>query len=124
MISMNYFGPNEPVQLTKDMVSLIEYYSIIINIYEELICNQVKIIKRLLDHDPSKRFSAEELLKSSIMHPPLFDKQPEFFQFVDFLLRPQFNPYSEYYQLMERCLNQTTSEGNIRKWLNGKKKQL
>lgn len=84
---------------------------------------QVDIIKKLLDHDPSKRLSAKELLKSPIMHPPLFDKQPEFFQFLDFLLQPQsvLTTYSKYYQLMGRCLQQSTSEGKSLQWLNSKK---
>jgi len=60
------------------------------------------------------------------MHPPLFEKQQEFFQFLDFVLKPQstFQTYSEYYQVMNRCLKQTTQEAAILKWLKSKEDNI
>lgn len=54
------------------------------------------------------------------MPPPLLDNVPEFFQFVDFLLfsRKGSLKYPEYYELMQRCLDQTTSEKDIFEWLS------
>lgn len=81
----------------------------------------------LLVHSPEKRSSAEELLSSSFMPPSLSmgdSKVTKFFQFLDFLLDSAGNDncqYQEYYDLMHRCLNQTTSEADIFKWLDKEK---
>ena len=81
---------------------------------------QVTIINRLLVHDPKERPSADELLQSSSMPPPLLDDAPKFFQFLDFLLDSARKgcEYQDYHLLMHRILSQTTSEACIFKWLD------
>lgn len=81
---------------------------------------QVTIINQLLVHDPKERPSADELLKSSSMPPPLLDDAPKFFQFLDFLLDSARKgcEYEDYHILMRRILDQKTPEARIFKWLD------
>lgn len=105
------------------MVSSIPFYIVNFNSSNVILFEiKVEIMNQLLVHDPSIRVSADDLLKSPNMHPSLFDKQPEFFQFLNFLLLPQkeFKLFAGYYQLMRRCLQQNTQEAQILKWLDGK----
>ena len=82
------------------------------------------IITQLFDHDPKKRPSAQELLNSTNMPPPLLEKPNEFFQRVKSILFPRKDLNRTDYEicdhqyLLQLCLEQKTPEEDVIEWLS------
>lgn len=99
-----------------DKVLLHLYFIIIV-----FITYQREIIVKLLDPNPKTRPSAQELLKSPQMPPPLLDKLGDFLQLLESILlarnKDSRPAYFHYIRIMELCLQQNTTEDQIFNWL-------